>query len=160
MKPLILRRLALCVALAAGCFPALAGLAAEKEPALKTRDFDGKVVPLAGLLEKFGAKLDDDASPQWLALAGDDGQVYPLIKDDGSRMFFRDPKLLNRPMRLTGRLFGDTKLLQVVDVHSFHKGRLHEVYYWCDICTIRRSEKKICDCCGGPMELREVPVEK
>ena len=40
------------------------------------------------------------------------------------------------------------------------EGKLHEVYYWCDICSIRRGEKMTCECCGGPMELREEPLKK
>jgi hypothetical protein len=127
---------------------------------VKTREYDGKVVPLAEVLEKFGARLDADAAPSWLALVTKDGTVYPLIKDDGSRMFFKDKRLLNRPMRLTGRVHPGSRLLQLVSVHSFVKGKLCEVYYWCDICTIKRYENKRCDCCGGPMMLREEPVEK
>jgi hypothetical protein len=126
----------------------------------KTEYFKGKVVPLAGLLEKMGAKLDPEAASEWLALAGDDGKVYPLVKDDGSRMFFKDPFLLNRPMRLTARLLPDVHFLQVFQVHSYRKGELHEVYYWCDVCSIKRFEKGKCDCCGAPLELREEPVKK
>jgi rRNA maturation endonuclease Nob1 len=75
-------------------------------------------------------------------------------------MFFNDVKLRDRTMQITGRLFKDTHLLQALDVRSVIKGQLHEVYYWCDICSIRRRQKQICDCCGGPLELKEVPVKK
>ncbi len=153
------RRLGLCIALAAGLLPVLLRPAGAAAP-IKPKDFKGKVVPLAKLLEKFGSRLDPDAAPHWLALVTDDVKVYPLIKDDGSRLFYNDPRLLNRPMVLTGRLFQDTHLLKVLSVRSVIKGKLHEVYYWCDICSIRRGQKQICECCGGPMELREVPVTK
>ena len=129
-------------------------------PGVKTEQFTGKVVPLVGLLEKFGSRLDPDAAHHWLALVTETGKVYPLIKDDGSRMFFKDETMLNRPMRLTGRLYNDTSLLQVLEVHSLIKGELHDVYYWCDICSIRRNEKMICECCGGAMDLKEVPLYK
>jgi hypothetical protein len=122
--------------------------------------FKGKVVPLEKIIEKEGTHLDADAAPFWLALVTEEGKAYPLVKDDGSRMFFLDKTLLDRPMRLTGRLLKNSSLLQVVNVHSYENGVLHEVYYWCDICNIRRSEKKMCECCGGPMELRLVPVKK
>jgi len=138
----------------------LARFADSAPPAAKTEDFTGKVVPLAGPLEKLGATLDKDAGPFWLALVTDDGKTYPLIKDAGSRMFFKDKQLLDRPMRLTGRLCGDTKLLQVLSVHSLVKGVLHEPYYWCDVCKIKRLEAGNCDCCGAPLEFREVRVEK
>jgi hypothetical protein len=126
----------------------------------KNQHYKGKVVPLAKLLEKQGAKLDADAAPHWLALVTDDGKTYPLVKDDGSRMFFKDPKVLDRPMRLTGRVLPDTNFLQVVAINSYVKGELYDIYYWCNVCSIRRNEKMKCECCGGPMELREEPVKK
>jgi hypothetical protein len=136
-------------------------LVSPAAPPPQTKSLEGKVVPLAGLLEKFGSRLDPEAAPHWLALVTADGKIYPLIKDEGSRMFFSDPKLCNRPMRVTGRLFEDTHLLQVLSVNSIIHGELHEVYYWCEICSIRRNEKlPRCECCGGPMELREVPLNK
>jgi hypothetical protein len=127
----------------------------------QTKSLDGNVVPLAGLLEKFGSRLDPEAAPHWLALVTKEGAIYPLIQDDGSRLFFSDPQLQNRPMQLKGRLFRDTHLLQVLSVNSYVNGQLHEVYYWCDVCSIRRNEKlPRCECCGGPMHLREVPIKK
>jgi hypothetical protein len=152
-------RLGLSAAVAVGLFPALFAPAVEPPSDAKLQYFTGKVAPLTALLAKSNVRLDADAAASWYALAGDDGKVYPLIKDDGSRMFFRDDRLLNRPMRLNGKLFPQSQLLQVVAVHSLLDGKLHDVYYWCDICAIKRYEKKICDCCGGPMELREVPVK-
>lgn len=149
-------RLGIVVALTLIGMPYLVG--AQDAP-LKTEFFKGKVVPLADLLAKQGAKLDADAAPHWLALVTDDNKVYPLVKDAGSRMFFKDAKLLNRPMRLTGKLVPGSQILQVVNVHSYVKGKLHEVYYWCDICTIRREEAGICDCCGAPLEFREPPAK-
>jgi hypothetical protein len=47
----------------------------------------------------------------WLALATDKSKLYPLVKDTGSRLFFKDPALLNRPAHLTGRLIpGSSRL--------------------------------------------------
>ena len=148
------RRLGLLVAVLMACMPA-----AAQQPPAKMQYFNGKVVPLATVLEKQGVKLDADAADHWLALVADDGKVYPLIKDDGSRMFFKDAKLLNRPMRLTARLLSGSQMLQVVNVHSYLKGQLHEVYYWCDICSIRGYELTKCGCCGDIMVLREVPAK-
>ncbi len=147
------RRLRVFIAL----LPLLTGAKPADE---KIETFSGKVVPLADLVEKSGSRLDADAAPHWLALVTDDGKVYPLVKDAGARLFFKDPTLLNRPMRLTGKLLPGSQLLRVLTVRSVKKGELHEVYYWCDICAIKRGEKNICECCGGPMELREEPVKK
>jgi hypothetical protein len=124
-----------------------------------TQDYKGDVIPLAELVEKSGGKLDADAAPFWLALKTDAGKSLPLLKDDGSRMFFTDSSLLHRPMLLTGRLLPGSQLLQVVEVHSYRDGKLCELYYWCPVCSIKRFEKKACDCCGGPMKLIETPVK-
>jgi hypothetical protein len=128
--------------------------------AAEPETYSGKVIRLADVVAKAGGKLDDDAAPHWLALATDDGKLYGLVQDAGSRLFFKDANLLNRPVRLTGRLISGSMLLRVALVRTVNKGEEYEVYYWCDICSIRRGEKNICECCGGPMELREVPVKK
>lgn len=148
------RRTCLVLALAAALLP----LCAARPDDAKPETFAGQVIALDKFLADRSVKLDADAAPAWRALKTDDGKLYPLVKDAGARMFFKDASLLNRPMRLTGRLVPGTPFLQVVDIHSIVDGKRHDVYYWCDICTIRTHDPGICDCCGGPLERREVPV--
>lgn len=130
------------------------------KPTAKVETFQGKVVPLADVIAKSGTKLDADAGPYWLGLVTDDGKVYPLVKDTGARLFFLDKALLDRPMQLNGRLVSGSSMLRVNVVNSLRKGELHEIYYWCDICAIKRGEKNICECCGGPMDLKEEPAKR
>jgi hypothetical protein len=151
------KRVALVAAVIVGCAPVFT--AAQDAPGKDLQYFKGKVVPLADWLAKQGVKLDADAAPYGRVLVTDDNKAYTLVKDPGARMFFQDTKLLNRPMRLTGKLVPGSSLLQVINVHSYLEGKLHEVYYWCDICTIRGYEAGICDCCGGMMERRETPAK-
>jgi hypothetical protein len=120
----------------------------------------GKVIPLADIVARAGGKLDADAAPFWLALRTDDGKLYPLVKDGGGRLFFQDPALLNRPMQLQGRLVPHSSLLRVTRVRSLRGGQPCEVFYWCDICSIKRGEKMVCECCGGQMTLREEPLPR
>ena len=128
-------------------------------PEAKTEEFAGKVVPLADVLDKLGVKIDKDAAAVSLALSTGDGKTYLIVKDSGSRMFFKDTQLQYRPVVVTGRLVGDIKLLQILTVRTVVKGVRHEPYYWCDICKIKRFEPNACDCCGAALEFREVPVE-
>jgi hypothetical protein len=157
MGPLA-RRLALVVAFVLATTPAWLS-SQEKKASEKLDYYKGEVIPFAEYLKKLGSKIDADAAPAWMVLVADDGKAYPLLKDTGSRMFFQDPALLRRPMRLTGRLVPGTGVLQVINVHSYKNGKLHGVYYWCDICSIRGYEAGICDCCGGPVERREEPMK-
>jgi len=145
-------RLLFVIPIAAVLLPLLANHAQQP----KLSYFKGKVVPLGEIAKKEGHKLDADAAPHWLVLVTEGGKVHPLFKDAGSRMLFQDTKLRDRPLRLTGRLLPGSEILQVINVHSYLDGKLHEVYYWCDICTIRGYEAGNCDCCGGPVERKEV----
>jgi hypothetical protein len=153
-----MRRLGLLLASAAALSPLL--FAADTKPAGKIEEFKGKVVPLAELVARTDSKLDADAAPTSLVLVADDGKVYTLVKDGGARLFFKDAALLKRPMRLMGRLLPGSQVLVATSVNSIVKGKLCEVYYWCDICSIKRGEKGICECCGAPMVLMEEPLKK
>src|SRR4051812_5033048 len=83
--------------------------------------YSGKVVRLADVVAKAGGKLDADAAPHWLALSADDGKLSPLVEDAGSRLFFKDASLLDKPVRLTGRLIPGSTLLRVALVRTVHK---------------------------------------
>ena len=151
------RRFGVCVGLGFAMLPLIASQAGTAKGE-KTQAYKGIVLPLDKVLGK-DIKLDPDAAGL-MVLQMEDGKVYPLVKDAGARMFYKDTRLLNRPMRLTARPVANGSLLQVVNVHSYVKGQLCDIYYWCDICTIRSFEKGICDCCGGQTEFREVPVKE
>lgn len=151
------RRLGLLLALCFALLPLAGGWAGGSKSEDKNNYFKGKVVPLAELLAKVKSTIDPDAAPYWLVLQAEDGKIFPLVKDDGSRMFYKDAKLLHRPMRLTARVLPHSQILQVINVRSYVKGKLHEFYYWCDICSIRRTEAGICDCCLAPLNFHEVP---
>jgi hypothetical protein len=158
MNSLSIRRFGIALALVLGSVPAVAGIAGQA-PAIKPEQYIGQVVPLAELIAKLGGKLDADAADASLALVMDDGKVLTLVKDDFSRMFFKDKRLLKRPMRLTGRILPNSQVLQVINVHSYIKGQLHQVYYWCEICSIKAYEPSECACCFAQVELREEPVK-
>lgn len=151
------RKIPILLAGALGALPlAFAAGDGGKAPALKV--LEGRVLPVAEVLEKGGGRLDPDAAPYWLALVTEKGGVHPIFKDAGGRMFFRDPQLLRRPMRITGR-FLPGGFLQCINVHSLKNGKAHEIYYWCEVCQIKTFQKGVCECCGDPLEFREVPLK-
>lgn len=154
------RQMLVLCALIVAALPMWVALAEEKPKEPKRLTLTGQIVPIADLVKDIGSRLDPDAVSLWLALVTKDGKIYPLIKDSGSRMFYKDKALLKRPMRIVGRVLPGSQLLQVLEFHGLKQGKLIEIYYWCDICSIRRYEKNLCECCGGPMEKMEVPVKE
>lgn len=155
------RRLAIVVALGIALSPIMVPvLVRSKEPAAEKKVFAGKVVSVSEAAAKRGIEMDKDAAPYWLALETKDGKLYPLWKDSGTRMFFKDKDLRNRPVQVTGRMIQGSEILQVFSVRTVRDGKRFEPYYWCDICAIKRFEPNACDCCGAPLEFREEPVAK
>lgn len=127
----------------------------------KISTFKGQVISLADLLKQDKIEVDQEAGVL-LGLQTDDGKILPLVRDGMSRRFYNDAKLLNRPVQVRGRLVAKGSLLQLLEVHSIKQGHLYDMYYWCDVCSIRRDSlrpSKDCECCGGPMEFREVLVK-
>ena len=84
-----------------------------------------------------------------------------VVRHEKERLVsFLDKALQGRPMRVSGKLVAGGSLLRVLSAQSLIKGEPHEVYYWCDICSIRRGEKMVCECCNGKMDLIEQPARK
>jgi len=115
--------------------------------------FTGKVVSLPAPKGKSVTKPED----RGLALKAGDGTAYPLVEDDGSRMFFLDPQLWNRPVRVTAMLVPATKGLRVVFVQTVKDGKAYDVDYWCEICQISHTYPGSCVCCGDELVFRERP---
>ncbi len=118
----------------------------------------GTVRPLAAALEKVGVKADADTPG--VALVTDTGKVYPLVKEELSRLLFAEAKLQNRPVRLTAKVVPGTTLLRVSGVQTVKDGKVYDVDYWCDNCQLPALSPGPCKCCGGPTVLRETLVTK
>src|SRR5688572_28856311 len=89
--------------------------AQEAKPPVAT--YRGKVISLTDALKREKIDPDPEMGLQ-LAFETDDGKRHPLLRDVGSRRFYNDDALLNRPMQLKARLVAKNTLLQVLEVHS------------------------------------------
>lgn len=119
----------------------------------------GRIVWLSEALKRLhGVESDADAEKNVLVLETADGKLYPLVKDFRGRGFFKDPRLLKFDYELEVRPFAGTQDVQVIRVFTLHDGQKFELDYWCDICAIPMFELKECECCQGPIRLRETPV--
>jgi len=122
----------------------------------------GKVVSLNERLARQGIRLDPDAGLQ-LAFESTEGKALPLVRDAASLMFYRDARLLDRPLEVRARVVPNTGLLQLLEVFGLKDEQRFEIYYWCEVCAIKRftlEKTGVCECCGGAMELRERKVER
>jgi hypothetical protein len=148
-------------------FVALAALAQEVQtvaPAAEhefvTETLRGRVVWEAEALKrKFGVEIDADAADWNVALETTEGKLWPIVKDARGRGFRLDERLRDVDVELLVRRFEDAPVVQVIQVYRLRDGKRYEVDYWCDICSIPMYELKECECCQGPIRLRERLVE-
>jgi hypothetical protein len=133
----------------------------KAKPAYRTESLRGRVVWMAeAMKERYGVETDSDARHSIAAFATDDGQLLPIVKDFRGRGFYSDPRLHEMDLELLVRCFAGAPAIQVVRVYSLHDDGKYELDYWCDVCSIPMYELKECECCQGPIRIRERLVEK
>ena len=129
------------------------------EASYETLPLRGRVVWLGDALERlFGVKCVPEARQRGLVLETPGGELHPLVEDARGRSFRLDARLRDRDVELLVRRYAGSPLVQVVRVSFVKSDGLYEVDYWCEICSIAMYELKACDCCQGPIELRERPL--
>jgi hypothetical protein len=133
----------------------------EKPVAFEAR---GKLVCL---IEEMKEKHRADAPPIHDHLAGFrvEGDLaagglryYTLYRNASSEALFVDARFKERELRLAGRVFPSTSLLEVSRFQWYRDAKLYDVYYWCSVCAIKGVDPGPCFCCQGKVELREEPA--
>ena len=140
---------------------ALAPSARGGEAGYATETLRGKVVWTAEALKRlYGIEADADTAKSAVALETAEGRLHPIVKDDRGRGFLLDERLRNRELELFVRRYEGSPFIQVIRVYTLKDGRKYELDYWCDICAIAMYELKECECCQGPIRIRERLVEE
>jgi hypothetical protein len=85
-------------------------------------------------------------------------RYYTIYRNASSEALFVDARFKERELRLAGRVFPSTSLLEVSRVQWYRDGKLFDVYYWCSVCAIRGVDPGPCFCCQDKVELREEPA--
>jgi hypothetical protein len=143
---------------------ALLLLCAVPQEEEKPAGFEGRG-KLVCLIEEMKEKFRAQASPVHDHLAGFrvevDGKAryYTIYRNALSEALFVDKSFKEHELRLTGRVFPSTSILEVSRFQWYQGGKLHDVYYWCTVCAIRSVDPGACACCQGKVELRSLPVE-
>ena len=126
----------------------------------ETFSLRGRVVWLADALQQLhGIQTVPEARDRVLVLQTDDGQLHPLVEDIRGRGIRRDERFRNTPCELLVRRRNGSPFVQVIRFFAVRQDGKYELDYWCEICAIATFETKPCECCQGPVELRERRVE-
>jgi hypothetical protein len=103
-------------------------------------------------------KLDPapDKSRGKLGFKTEGGVAYTLVSNRMSSALFIDTNLQAKTLLLKGRVLPGTRNFELTgNLRSIRDGQVHDLYYYCDICSIPGSDPGPCMCCREPVYLIE-----
>jgi hypothetical protein len=86
-----------------------------------------------------------------------DKKVYRFSPEDVLTSMFKEARVRNLDLQIIGRLH-EKNVLEIASLQAFHDGKLFDIFYYCDICSITAFGPGDCPCCYNPLEFREKPA--
>ena len=88
--------------------------------------------------------------------ASRDGRLYKFLAADTMTPVFTDSRVRQRELQITARLHAGYQL-EIIKVQSVKAGKLYDIFYYCDVCSITAYVPGLCPCCRNDLEFRETP---
>ena len=85
-----------------------------------------------------------------------DSATFNLLRNPMSEALFLDTNLWSKVLLLTGKPH-DKSFEVTGNLHSIKNGKVQELFYYCDVCSISTSLPGLCACCREPVVLTEKP---
>jgi hypothetical protein len=120
----------------------------------------GRVVCLTEELEReFQIAPDCDKRGHVYSLKAPDGKILTFLPTDTAAAVWDDARVRERELQVTARRVPGTSFIEVIKLQSLVAGRLHDLYYYCDVCAITTHKPGPCACCQDPVVFHETPAE-
>lgn len=100
---------------------------------------------------------DCSPSPGDFALRTQGGKLYRFRASDAKTEMFLDTRVRERELEVVVWLEPPDQV-EIIKVYSVRDGKLHDVYYYCEVCLITAYGGGPCWCCQEEFEFREVPL--
>ena len=121
-------------------------IAADAQSSNEVVRLEGRVAQLPGTSTNLVFKTES-------------GATYRLERNAHSEALFVDTNLLSKVLLLPGKVH--EKSFEVTgNLRSIKDGKVHDLYYYCDICSISTSVPGLCHCCREPSVLTETPTNE
>lgn len=88
--------------------------------------------------------------------ASKEGKLYTFTPTDTMTAVFTDVRVRQRDLQLTARLHAGDQL-EIIKVQSVKEGRVYDIFYFCEVCSITAYTPGLCPCCRKELEFRERP---
>lgn len=126
----------------------------------QTLSLRGKVMCITEEMQKlYRIAPDCKTRGHVYALKTSTGKFHPFLPVDTAAAIWMDERFRLRDLQVTARSFPATDFIEVIKLQSWRDGKLHDLYYFCDICYISSHKPGPCECCQEPFEFRETPAE-
>ena len=96
-------------------------------------------------------------SGQTARFKAESGTVYTIVSNRMSLALLTDTNLQSRTLLLKGRELPGKRFEVTGNPRSIRDSQIHELFYYCDICSIKGSDPGPCMCCREPVHLVEAP---
>jgi hypothetical protein len=120
------------------------------EPATKTNnlvELKGRVVPAPGSTN--------------LQFRVESGPVYKLLPSRDAQALFADANLHSKVLLVKSKVHPKENALEVIGtLRTIRNGKVYELYYYCNVCSVETSFPGPCVCCREPVVLREREAKK
>jgi hypothetical protein len=141
-------------------FPASAQDRTKLSGEARTLSLRGRVACLTEELQKsYQIAPDCETRGHVYTLWATEGKFYPFLPVDTAAAIWMDERVRQRDLQVTARIFPATDFIEVIKLQSWRNGKLHNLYYFCDVCNISTHKPGLCVCCHEPVEFRETPAE-
>src|SRR5215813_1483304 len=141
-------------------FPELAQDRPKPSGGAQTVSLRGRVICLTEELQKpYQITPDCETRGHVYALKTAEGKFYPFLPVDTAAAIWMDERFRQRDLQVTARIFPTADFIEVIKLQSWRNGKLHDLYYFCDVCNIKAHKPGPCECCRKPVEFRETPAD-
>ena len=87
-----------------------------------------------------------------------EGVFYTLLRTKNSEAFFADERIRRKELIVKGRVFPNSNVLDATPLRTVVDGVVFDLYYYCEICSIKTVIPGECMCCQEPVVLMVKPV--
>lgn len=114
----------------------------------------GRAVCLDAAGHEVGSLFGCPETSSRFGFAGRDGRLYRFLAADMMTPVFTDSRVRQRELQITARLHSRNEL-EIIKVQSIKEGKLYDISYYCDVCSITAYVPGLCPCCRNELEFRE-----
>jgi hypothetical protein len=116
----------------------------------------GRAVCLDSAGKEVGSVFGCPGTSSRFGFASKDGRLYKFFATDTMTPVFADSRVRQRELQITARLHARDQL-EIIKVQSVKDGKLYDIHYYCDVCSITAYVPGLCPCCRNELEFRESP---